>query len=173
MHGIALWAISLAALAAGGAPPPLRTVAHVDLNRYLGKWYEIARYPNRFERSCDRDVTAEYSQLPGGRIRVVNSCLTAAGQPKRAQGRAVVVDRASNARLKVTFFWPFYGQYWILELGPEYDYAVVGEPSRHYLWILSRTPQLPEALYQAILARLPEQGYDPARFQLTRQTAAR
>lgn len=151
---------------------PLRTVEYVDLSRYLGKWYEIARYPNRFERNCDRDVTAEYSLRADGRIRVVNACLTAAGKSDRAEGTAVVVDK-SNARLKVTFFWPFYGKYWIIDLGTDYEYAVVGEPSRSYLWILSRTPTLAEESYQALLRGIHAQGYEPSKVVKTRQIGTR
>ena len=110
----------------GGADQPLETVAHVDLGRYVGKWYEIARYPNRFEKECARDVTAEYAALPNGKISVVNTCLKSDGKAKQSKGSAVVVDKASNSKLSVTFFWPFSGKYWILDLGPQYEYAVVG-----------------------------------------------
>lgn len=101
----------------GGAETPLETVTHVDLDRYVGKWYEIARYPNRFERECDRNVTAEYTKQPR-RILVVNSCLKADGKWKRSEGHAKVEDESTNAKLAVTFFWPFYGQYWVICLGP-------------------------------------------------------
>jgi apolipoprotein D and lipocalin family protein len=140
---------------------PLETVPHVDLKRYAGRWYEIARYPNRFERKCDHDVTAEYSAKENGDIRVVNTCLTKSGGTEKSEGTAKIVDASTNAKLKVTFFWPFYGKYWIIELGDDYQYAVVGEPSRHYLWILSRTPSLPDSTYQKILSQLPAKGYDP------------
>lgn len=151
---------------------PLRTVGHVDLNRYIGKWYEVARYPNRFERSCDHDVTAEYSIRKDGKIRVLNSCMTMEGKQKQSEGTAVIVDKETNAKLKVTFFWPFYGKYWIIDLGQDYEFAVVGEPSRGYLWILSRSPDLPETTYQKILSRLNEQGYQPSKVVKTRQTGA-
>ena len=142
---------------------PLRTVEHVDLNRYVGKWYEIARYPNRFEKDCASDVTAEYKILSPGKIEVLNSCRKADGKMKVSKGSAKIVDTATNAKLKVTFFWPFYGNYWVIDLAPDYSYAVVGEPGRDYLWILSRTPELPAAVYEKIAARLKEQGYDPAK----------
>lgn len=148
---------------------PLQTVGHVDLNRYIGKWYEVARYPNRFERSCDHDVTAEYSIRKNGKIRVLNSCITGAGKPKQSEGSAIIVDKQTNAKLKVTFFWPFYGKYWIIDLGPDYEFAVVGEPSREYLWILSRSPALPDATYQQILSRLDAQGYQTSTLVKTRQ----
>ena len=116
------------------AQVPLKTVDHVDLNRYLGKWYEIARLPNRFEKKCHRDVTAEYSR-DGQKIIVHNSCIQQDGKPNVAEGRAKVVDATTNAKLKVTFFWPFYGNYWIIGLDSEYRWAVVGEPGRKYMWI--------------------------------------
>jgi len=151
---------------------PLPTVGRVDLNRYIGKWYEVARYPNRFQRSCDHDVTAEYSIRKDGKIRVLNSCTIVAGKQKQVEGTAVIVDKETNAKLKVTFFWPFYGKYWIIDLGQDYEFAVVGEPSRGYLWILSRSPDLPDAAYQKILSRLNEQGYQPSKLVKTRQTGA-
>ena len=160
----------LATVAMAASMPPLQTVGHVDLNRYIGKWYEIARYPNRFERSCDHDVTAEYSIRTDGKIRVENSCVTAEGKPKQSEGTAIIVDKETNAKLKVTFFWPFYGKYWVIDLGQEYEFAVVGEPSRDYLWILSRSPTLPDATYLKILSRLNEQGYQPSKVVKTRQT---
>ncbi len=153
--------------------PPLETVPQVDLGRYVGRWYEIARYPNRFERKCDRDVTAEYSIKRNGDIRVVNSCVKISGDVTQSIGAAKVVDKSTNAKLKVTFFWPFYGKYWIIALGWDYDYAVVGEPSRKYLWILSRNPQMPADLYREITGRLAAKGYDASKLVKTRQTGAR
>jgi apolipoprotein D and lipocalin family protein len=144
----------------------------VDLELYAGTWYEIARYPNSFERGCV-GTTAEYTPLPNGRIQVVNRCLESDldGPGRTIEGTARVADPETNAKLKVTFFWPFEGDYWILELGEDYDYAVVGEPSRSFLWILSRTPTMDEALYQDILSRLPELSYDPDRLMLVPQPA--
>jgi apolipoprotein D and lipocalin family protein len=159
-------------LATMPAAPPLETVRHVDLNRYTGRWFEIARYPNRFERKCARDVTAEYSTKADGTIRVVNACITSASKIDRSEGTAKVVDPSTNAKLKVTFFWPFYGKYWIIGLGDQYEYAIVGEPSREYLWILSRTPILQDALYQKILLQAAASGYDPQKLVRTTQTAA-
>ena len=157
-------------LAMANSDPPLATVGHVDLNRYIGRWFEIARYPNRFERKCDRDVTAEYSIERNGRIRVVNACVTRKGKVEQSKGTAKVVDASTNAKLKVTFFWPFYGNYWIIELGNDYEYAVVGEPSRHYLWILSRSPAMQDSVYEGILHRLATYGYDPRKLAKTTQT---
>jgi apolipoprotein D and lipocalin family protein len=149
---------------------PLTVVDSVDLQRYLGKWYEIASYPAWFQKGCSGS-TAEYSLLPDGRIQVINSCRKGSldGQLKESKGKAEVVDTATNAKLKVWFFWPFKGNYWIIDLDPDYQWAVVGEPSRKYLWILSRTPTMDEAVYQGILGRLPQKGYDPAKLRKTAQ----
>ena len=149
---------------------PLQTVASVDLERYLGKWYEIASYPAWFQRGCTGS-TAEYSQLPNGRIQVVNRCFKKSldGPLKESKGKAEVVDTQTNAKLKVWFFWPFKGDYWIIDLARDYTWAVVGTPSRKYLWVLSRTPTLDPHVYNDILSRLPVKGYDPDRLQLTVQ----
>jgi apolipoprotein D and lipocalin family protein len=148
--------------AAGATMPPLTTVEHVDLTRYLGAWYEVARYPNSFQKNCLRSE-ASYSLREDGDIRVVNTCQMQGGKSRSIEGKAWVVDRASNAKLKVRFFWPFSGSYWIVELGKEYEYAVVGHPGRKYLWILSRTPAMDPALFAEICGRLPSHGYDPGK----------
>jgi apolipoprotein D and lipocalin family protein len=153
--------------------PPLETVSIVDVNRYLGRWYEIARYPNRFERKCARDVTAHYSIKANGEIRVVNSCITPAGSVTRSVGTAKIVDKSGHAKLKVTFFWPFYGNYWIIGLGPDYEYAVVGEPSRKFLWVLGRVPQMSDELYLRITSQLASKGYDASKLLRTPQTGTR
>jgi apolipoprotein D and lipocalin family protein len=144
--------------------PPLDTVANVDLNRYTGKWYEIARYPNWFQSGC-ASSTAEYTANADGTIRVFNTCLTADGSVNSTiQGTARVVDQSTNAKLKVTFpSIPFPADYWIIQLGDNYEYAVVGEPTRTNLFILSRTPTLGQDTLDAILAQLTDQGYDAAR----------
>ncbi|MDD3051310.1 MAG: lipocalin family protein [Candidatus Cloacimonetes bacterium] len=141
----------------------VETVDYVDLTRYVGKWYEISKFPNRFQRNCNSSV-AEYFLNDNGTIRVVNSCETPSGM-KTAKAKAWVVDKSTNAKLKVSFFWPFRGNYWILDLGENYEYAVVGEPKRKYLWILSRTPQLDDLTYQKILTRLELMEYDTSLLQ--------
>jgi apolipoprotein D and lipocalin family protein len=150
----------------------LETVARVDLSRYLGTWYDIASFPQRFQRGCT-GTTATYTLRGDGQIDVLNRCrrgsLTA--QESLAKGRARVVDRTTNAKLKVSFFRPFWGDYWIIDLGPNYEYAVVGHPSRDYLWILSRTPTMDGAVYEGILGRLREQGYEVQRLNRTQQQA--
>lgn len=140
---------------------PLETVQYVDLNRYVGLWYEIARYRNRFQEGCVGSK-AVYTLRGDGRITVVNKCYdrSFSGRLRSVKGKAWVVDEKTNARLKVSFFWPFAGDYWIIDLGKDYEYAVVGHPDRKYLWILSRTPVLAEDVYQDILLRLQLQEYD-------------
>lgn len=160
------------ALALAKSNPPLPTVSHVDLNRYAGRWYEIARYPNRFERKCISDVTATYTALADGKIRVVNLCLAYNGTVNRSEGIATIANKQTNAKLKVTFFWPFSGNYWIIALGDEYEYAVVGEPSRKYLWILSRDPHMEEGLYQRLLTQIKNIRYDPDKLSRTKQSEA-
>ena len=127
----------------------LEGVPHVDLEKYLGKWFEIAHLPARFQEGCD-DTTATYTLSDDGSISVLNECIKN-GKAKQAKGKAKVVDKTSGAKLKVTFFWPFYGDYWIIDLGKDYDYAVVGTPNRKYLWILSRTPQMDDKLYSQLI----------------------
>ncbi len=146
------------------------TVQSVDLKRYAGKWYEIAAYPQRFEKGC-HCTTAEYVLTQKKYIRVINRCRkdSVTGDLKVAEGKAFVVPGSNNAKLKVQFFWPFKGNYWILILAPDYSYAVVGDPARKYLWILAREPKLDPALYTKLLEQIKEKGYDPSGLQRTVQ----
>jgi apolipoprotein D and lipocalin family protein len=150
--------------------PPLETVGHVDLRRYAGTWYEIASFPARFQEGCVA-TRAEYTLRSDGLIRVVNQCRRESldGPLKTATGLARAVNPPANSRLKVSFFRPFWGDYWIIDLDPAYQWAVIGHPSRDYLWILSRTPRLDEAVYRRLLEHLPAQGYDPGRLRRTLQ----
>ena len=148
--------------------PPLETVPTVDLSRYVGRWYEIASFPTWFQKGCSGS-TADYRLRTDGKIDVLNQCRKAPdGVLDSARGRAWVTDPATNAKLKVQFFWPFRGDYWIIDLGRDYDYAVVGHPSRDYLWVLSRTPHMDDGLYGRILERVRQKGYDPGRLVKTR-----
>ncbi len=151
----------LVSCAAGAEQHPLEVVPRVDLSRYLGTWYEIASFPQRFQKGCT-DSKAVYSLRKDGNIEVLNSCLRN-GKVDTAKGKAWVVDSASNAKLKVSFFWPFRGDYWIIELGKDYEYAVVSAPSRKYLWILSRTPTMDAGVYTGIVDRLKDRGFDVSR----------
>jgi apolipoprotein D and lipocalin family protein len=158
------------AAAVSGEEPRLEVVPSVDLERYLGTWYEIASYPAWFQKGCTA-VTAEYSRRDDGLIRVVNSCNQGSldGKLKQSTGRAKVVEGSGNAKLKVSFFRPFWGDYWIIDLDPEYRWAVVGVPSRKFLWILSRSRSMDADLYQEITGRLQAKGYDKARLVRTLQ----
>jgi apolipoprotein D and lipocalin family protein len=144
---------------------PLPTVAQVDLARYAGEWHEIARYPNWFQRGCAGGVTARYTPEAKGTIVVENSCRKADGTRETVRGTATPVAGSGNARLKVRFFGPFAGDYWIIGLDPQYRWALVGHPSRKYLWILARTPTLPDAEYDRIVALAVRRGYDATRIQ--------
>jgi apolipoprotein D and lipocalin family protein len=150
---------------------PMKVVPSVDLTCYAGKWYEIARLTSCFQRDCASDTTAFYPLRPDSKITVVNACRTSEGRIKSARGTARVASGSlPNTKLKVTFFWPFSGNYWIIDLDPEYRWAVVGEPDRDYLWLLSRESRLDSALYDQILDRAKHQGYDLERPIKTRQT---
>ncbi len=150
------------------APAPVASVAAVDLARYAGKWFEIGSFPMFFQRKCVGDTTAEYALAADGRVDVTNRCRTDAGVDE-ATGHATVVEGFNNSRLKVSFFWPFKADYWVLGLDPEYRWAVVGNPNRKYLWVLSRTPQLPKPLLDAALASAANQGFDLSQLRYTPQ----
>jgi apolipoprotein D and lipocalin family protein len=148
--------------------PPLQTVEKVDLERYLGTWYEIARYEHFFEKDC-KNVTANYSMLNEETIKVINRCTKITTNEKsKALGRAYATD-ITNSKLKVSFFRPFYGDYWVLILDKNYDYVVVGTPSREYLWILSRENKIPLSVKNEILQKLPTLGFDTSKLIWTIQ----
>ena len=148
--------------------PPLQTVQKVDINRYLGTWYEIARYEHFFEKDC-KNVSANYSMLDEQTIKVVNRCTNMlTNEKKEAIGRAYATDE-TNSKLKVSFFRPFYGDYWVMILDENYDYVVVGTPSREYLWILARKPILDEKIKNEILQKLPNLGFDASKLIWTIQ----
>jgi apolipoprotein D and lipocalin family protein len=158
----------------GDTAAPPQPVAHVDLHRYQGLWYEVASIPNRFQKHCAADTTARYALRDNGRIQVTNRCRTHAGSWDEARGVARVVDSGSNARLQVSFVdlfgWQlFWGDYWILDLEPDYSHVLIGTPDRRYGWVLSRSPTLPPVTRQAIDQRLRRQGYDPDAFLDTPQ----
>ena len=170
--------LTATALAACEQPPvnrnaatPLATVERVDLDRYLGRWYELARFPNSFERDCWA-VTATYSKNADGAVKVMNACRKGAlnGPEDVAEGSATA-QNATNTKLKVTFFWPFAGDYWVIGLGDDYSWALVGEPSGRYLWILSRTPQITPERRADLIARLQAQGYNTNALSWTPQPA--
>jgi apolipoprotein D and lipocalin family protein len=165
-------ALALAGVVAHAQPLPVQSVGQVDLARYVGKWYEIAAFPMYFQRQCIGDTTAEYALRPDGDIAVVNRCRTEDGFDE-ATGRAWAVEGAGNARLKVSFFWPFRADYWIVGLDDDYRWAVVGNPNRKYLWVLSRTPRLPKDQLDRALQAAARQGFDLERLKYTAQGETR
>jgi apolipoprotein D and lipocalin family protein len=150
---------------------PLRVVDSVDLTRYAGRWFEAARLPNKFQDQCVSDVTAQYAQRPDGRIDVLNRCKTTSGKIDEAHGIARKAgDGKNDAKLEVrfapailSFLSGVWGDYWIIGLGPEYTWAVVGTPNRQYLWILSRTPRMSDTSYARALEIAKGNGFDVTR----------
>jgi apolipoprotein D and lipocalin family protein len=148
----------------------LQTVSKVDLKKYAGKWYEIASYPQYFQKNC-HCTTAEYTLSDKGYVIVENRCNkdSVNGKQSYIKGKAFVEEGSENAKLKVQFFWPFKAKYWIIDLANDYSYAVVSHPNRKYLWILSRTSKMDDKVYQQIIARLQSTGFDLSKLQITEQ----
>ena len=155
--------------------PKLDTVAKVDVNEYTGTWYEIKSFPNSFQKGC-HCTTAKYAKNPSeSYIRITNSCRrgSSTGRISVANGKAFIVPKSNNSKLKVQFFWPFRGNYWILALGDpnkKYEYALIGNPRRNYLWILSRTPTLPSSTIKKIEAIATEKLFDVKKLRSTDQS---
>lgn len=145
----------------------LKTVSSVDLKKYSGTWYEVASFPQRFQKGCEC-TTAKYTPTDKGYVIVENRCKKN-GKESYIKGKAFVDKDSSNAKLKVQFFWPFKGKYWIIDLADDYSYAVVSHPNRKYLWILSRKPKLDEEVYNGIIIRLKEKGFDLSNLKITKQ----
>jgi apolipoprotein D and lipocalin family protein len=172
---LAALCLSLGTLtAAAQTLAPLNTVPSVDVPRYMGTWYEIAKYPNWFQKKCVSSTSATYSLQADGQVQVLNRCKTANGKWSEALGQARQIGRANSPRLQVRFapawlsFIPLvWGNYWIIDLDPQYQWVVVSEPSREYLWVLSRTPELSAATYQSLLDKLAANGFDLQRIQLS------
>ena len=149
-----------------------KVVKNVDLRKYAGLWYEIAKIPNRFQKHCKRGTTAQYKLLENGKIEVINSCIDEDGEKDASEGIAQIVDVSSNAKLEVSFvsilginlFW---GDYWIIGLDSNYEYAVIGTPTRKYGWILSRTPKLSDEKLKETFEILRSQGYDTNKFEMS------
>jgi apolipoprotein D and lipocalin family protein len=174
---LGLLGASAAVLAADrGAAPPLVPIRALDVPRYMGAWYEIAKYPNRFQKDCAGFTSAHYSLQPDKTVQVLNRCRRADGAIDEAVGSARQQGGADSPKLQVRFapgwlsFLPMvWGDYWVIDLDPGYQLAAVSEPKREYLWILSRTPTVPREAYAGLLARLERQGFDLARLEMTRQ----
>ena len=169
-----------ATVARDTVPVPVRPVAAVDLERYVGLWHEVARFPNRFQNACASETTAAYTVLDNGQIRIVSSCSRADGSRMRAEGRARLAERDGPAsRLQVRFapaflsFLPMvWGDYWIIDLTDDYGAALVGDPSRNYLWILSRSPKIDPAIYTRFVSTAAAQGFDTTRLIWTQPHSA-
>ncbi len=146
--------------------PPTVTDA-IDLKKYVGKWYEIASYPMKFQKDC-YCVTADYTLTDKGYVKVFNSCRKGSvnGKVKSITGKAFPVEKTNNVKLKVQFFWPFKADYWVIDKAEDYSWAVVSGPSRKYLWILSRTPKLQEETWQYITDRLVKNGFDLSKLKI-------
>jgi apolipoprotein D and lipocalin family protein len=183
MKYIRPWSILLALAGAGelhaqeSGSIPVRSVPTLDLVRYAGRWYEVARFPNRFQAKCARETTADYTLLADGAIQVVNTCVRADGSEIRAKGRAKLAHKGGfTSQLKVRFAPAFlsalpmvWGNYWVLDLTDDYGAALVGDPGRDYLWILSRTPQLSDSTYQRMISAAAAQGFNVSRVMRTTQ----
>jgi len=167
-----------AAIAAQAAPGPLASIERLDLARYMGTWYEIAHFPNRFQSRCAGDTRAQYSAQADGTVRVVNRCRTADGDTIEAEGVARLVGAPGSAKLQVRFApawlsWlpAVWADYWVIDLVADYEVAAVSEPRREYLWILARSPCVDRARYAALVERLAALGLDTSRLQPTRHGA--
>ena len=158
---------SIAALALSFKNKPLSTVQYVELDKYLGKWYEIAAIPQNFEQGCSHS-TAEYSLNDDGTIKVINTCVKD-GKIKVSKGKATVVDTKTNAKLTVQFRWPFKGRYWIIGLAHDYSYALVGHPNRKYLWVLGRKPDMDNQTYNYLITLAANKGFDVREIVKTEQ----
>ena len=148
--------------------PELQVVPYVDVELYLGKWYEIARYPHSFQEGCFGS-TAFYEKMEDGKIKVINQCRIGSpdGELDEAIGIATIADSETNAKLKVQFFWPFKGNYWIIDLNKDYLYAVVSEPNRQYLWILSRSPRMASKTIEMLKEKIRNKGFDLTYLEIT------
>lgn len=170
--GLLLVGFAATGSAAADRTPRVRPVRQVQLDRYVGVWYEVARIPNRFQKHCLRGTTAEYVLQEDGSIRIANRCVEQDGGIKEAEGAARVVDQRGNSRLEVSFVsfggWrPIWGDYWIIGLDPEYRWAVVGTPDRKYGWILSRTPVLADPALEEAYTILEGNGYRRDTFEMS------
>lgn len=154
----------------------LQTVSSVDLKRFTGKWFEIARYPNKFQKKCAGNTTATFADRADGKISVVNQCLLKDGAIGKADGEAKITDSNSNAKFEMNFASKFksflsadWDNYWIVDLDENYQYAAAADPKREYLSILSRTPEMKDAVYQNILRRVEKLGFSPGKLTKTPQ----
>ncbi|STR45274.1 lipocalin family protein [Iodobacter fluviatilis] len=162
-------ALLLSLMISGTACAEPVTIASLDLDRYLGRWYEIASFPMYFQRMCVADTTAEYTKQGDDKIGVLNRCRKQDGSFAEAGGHASVVPNSGNAKLKVSFFWPFSADYWVFGLGDDYQWALVGNPNHKYLWLLSRSQTISRQDLNAALDIAKEQGFDISQLNYTLQ----
>lgn len=174
--GCSLISIGTSQVSAQPVNQSVQTIATLDVPRYLGTWYEIAKFPNRFQNKCLSHTKAVYSAKADGNLRVLNSCKTAGGETSEVEGAARQIGAKDSPKLQVRFapewlsFLPLvWGNYWVIDLDPQYQVAVVSDPKREYLWILSRTPQLDPKVYEGVLQRLKQQQFDLQKLELTSQ----
>ena len=167
----ALFAVSAVAAAScsGTRSEEIKTAEGVDIIRYMGVWHEIARLPNSFENADLRDPKAAYVLEADNTVRVVNSGVDADGKRRYVEGRAYAPDKSDFSKLRVSFFWPFYGDYYILELDPDYNWALVGGRDKQYLWLLSRSATLPQTTLSRILSLARQRGYDTSKLIFPRR----
>lgn len=161
---------------ANSAQKPLETIQTLDVPRYMGTWFEIAKYPNRFQKQCVAKTSAAYSLQKDGTVKVLNSCLLASGELEQVEGKARQIGVATSPKLEVRFapVWlswlpMVWGDYWVIDLDPEYQLVAVSEPKREFLWVLARTQQVDKAKYDALLQRLQAKGFDLNKLELTPQ----
>lgn len=151
---------------------PMPVVANVEVARYLGTWHQVALIPNSFQGDCASDTKATYA-LDGKDLRVQNQCKNAAGKTTEAIGIAKIVEGSNNAKLRVSFFRPFYGNYWVLALDPDYKWVLVGEPKRTFGWVLARNTNLDPATLNQILDRAVVLGYDRTAFKMSPSSSSK
>lgn len=161
---------------AAPASAPLDTIERLDVPRYMGTWFEIAKYPNRFQKQCVSNTSADYRLQADGQVRVLNRCVTGDGRISEAIGMARQLGGAASPRLQVRFapawlsFIPaVWGAYWVIDLDPQYQLVAVSEPRQEYLWVLARSPVVNSSAYEALLARLAKKGFDLQKLELSRQ----
>lgn len=169
-----IFAFGLQIFAQNIADTEPKTVESVNLQKYIGVWYEFAKIPNRFQNDCAKNTTATYSLQEDGNIKVVNKCVEEDGEVNEAEGVARIIDKVNNTKLEVSFVsflgWrPFWGDYWIIGLDENYKWAIVGHPERKYGWILSRTKSISNETKEQIFSILVEQGYNPKDFEISIQ----
>ena len=162
------------------ADVPVKTIASLDIPKYLGTWYEIAKFPNWFQKKCVSNTKAVYSARSDGNLKVLNSCKTADGTVSEAEGTARQIGAQDSPKLEVRFapawlsFLPMvWGDYWVIDLDPQYQVAAISDPRREYLWVLSRTPQLDKKVYEDLMQRLQAQQFDIRKLELTPQPIAK